>query len=83
MLRTIFCLSLALVGCRTINDAPITMLYVVDTDHGVCSKRAITNKSTLASKWVADLPLELCDGNIGLSAKEFLNLRTYMKENNL
>lgn len=81
MLKMIFLASFALVGCRTINDAPITTLYVIDIDHSVCSKRAITNKSTLASKWVADLPLEMCDGNIGLSAKEFLNLRTYMKEN--
>lgn len=81
MLRTICLISLIITGCKTVNDAPITTLYVVDTDHNVCSKRTITDKSTLASKWVADLPLEMCDGTIGLSSREFLNLRTYMKEN--
>jgi hypothetical protein len=80
--KTICLISLlSLAGCKTINEAPITTFYVIDVDHNICSKRLITDKSTLASKWLADLPLETCDGIIGLSSKEFLNLRTYMKGN--
>lgn len=82
-LKTICCLSLLLLsGCKTLNNAPISHLYVVDLDNGVCSKRIITNKTTLASKRVADLPLSECDGIIGLDAQEFSNLRTYLKGDN-
>lgn len=63
------------------DKAPITHLYVVDIQHNVCAKRVITNKSTLVSKWVQDLPLESCDGNVSLTMKEFLDLRTFLKEN--
>lgn len=59
--------------------APISHLYVVDNQNGVCSKRVITDKNTLASRPVEELPLEACDGIIGLSAQEFLDLRTYLK----
>lgn len=79
MLKTICCLSLLFVGCKSINDAPITHLYVVDTDNGVCSERIIKDKKTLSSQWVQDLPLDKCDGMIGLTSEEFLNLRTYLK----
>ena len=60
-------------------NAPITHLYVVDLQNGVCSKRVITDKNTLASRRIQDLPLEKCDGMIGLEPKEFLDLRTYLK----
>lgn len=72
---------LMMVGCLNVNDAPISTLYVIDTDNHICSKRIITDKSTLASRWVEDMPIEKCDGVVGLSAKEFMNLRTYMKGN--
>ena len=85
MLRMIVFLSLAslatLAGCRTVNDAPITTLYVIDVQHQVCSVRKITDKNTLASVWVEDRPLWTCDGSVGLSMQEYLNLRTYMKGN--
>lgn len=87
MQRTIYYLNiivlfaLLLTGCKSLNDAPITHLYVMDFDHNVCSKRIITDKNTLSSRWVADLPVEACDGYIGLESKEFLNLRTYLKNN--
>ena len=68
-------------GCLTMKNAPITHLYVIDLQNGVCSKRVITDKNTLASRRVEDLPLEKCDGLIGLEAKEFLDLRTYLKGN--
>lgn len=60
-------------------NAPITKLYVIDIEHQVCSEREITDKDTLASRFVRDLPLKNCDGNISLTAKEFLDLRTYLK----
>lgn len=82
MLKTICFLSLTLLtGCLTLNDAPITHLYVVDTTNGVCSERIITDKNTLASEWVQDLPLAACNGNVSLTAKEFLDLRTKLKGN--
>lgn len=68
------------VGCKSINNAPVTTLYVIDLDNGICSKRQITDKKTLTSKRVAELPVSECDGIIGLSPEEFLNLRTYMKQ---
>lgn len=82
-LKILFITSLLLftLGCRTLDNAPITHLYVVDTDHHVCSKREITDKKTLASRWVEDMPLEACDGVVGLDAKEFRDLRTYLKDN--
>ena len=79
MRKMICCFSLMLSGCLTMKNAPITHLYVVDLQNGVCSKRVITDKNTLASRRVAELPLEACDGLIGLEAKEFLDLRTYLK----
>lgn len=65
-------------GCLTMQDAPITHLYIIDVQNNVCSKRKITNKKTLASYHVADLPIESCDGNVSLTMEEFLNLRTFM-----
>lgn len=80
MLKTIFWVSfLFLVGCKSLNNAPIKNLYVIDLDNGVCSKRIVTDKATLASKWVEDMPLDQCDGVIGMKAEEFLNLRSYLK----
>lgn len=72
-------ISLSLSGCLTMQNAPITKLYVVDTKNGKCGERVITNKETLASRWVQDLPLEQCNGHVSLTAKEFLDLRTYLK----
>jgi hypothetical protein len=40
----------------------------------------ITDKSTLASVWIADISLDECDGVIGLDSEEFMNLRTYLKD---
>lgn len=80
MLRMILFLSF-LVGCKTVNDAPITTLHVIDVQHNVCSIRKITDKNTLSSSWVEDRPLWTCDGSVGLSMKEYLNLRTYMRGN--
>lgn len=80
MLKTIFWVSfLFLVGCKSLNNAPIKHLYVIDLDNGVCSKRIVTDKATLASKWLEDMPVDQCDGVIGMKAEEFLNLRTYLK----
>ena len=71
MLRTIFYLSfIFLASC--IYD--VDHIYVLDTDHGVCSKRAVTNKKTLSSRWVEDLPLDACDGNISVTAEDFVRL---------
>lgn len=67
------------VGCLKMQDAPISHLYVVDVQNNVCAQRVITDKKTLASRWVADLPLEACDGNVSLTMEEFLNLRTFIK----
>lgn len=81
-MRKMICLvSLLLSGCLNINDAPISKLYVIDTDHNVCSERIITDKKTLSSRRIADHPLDFCDGVVGLSAKEFMNLRTFLKGN--
>ena len=82
MLKSIFCASLlvGLVGCKAMKDAPITHLYIPDMEHQTCSKRMITDKSTLASVWIADISLDECDGVIGLDSEEFMNLRTYLKD---
>lgn len=72
-------LLFSLSGCKAMNNAPISHIYVIDYQHQVCSKRVITNKKTIASKHVADLPLGDCDGVIALSPEEFINLRTYLK----
>lgn len=67
------------VGCRSMDQAPITHLYVVDVQNGVCAKRIITDKKTLSSRHLEDLPLEACDGNVSLSMQEYLNLRTFIR----
>ena len=69
----------AIIGCKSLNDAPISHLYIIDVQHNVCSIRKITDKNTLSSVWIQDLPLHACDGTVGLNMQEFLNLRTYMK----
>lgn len=80
-MKTICLVSfLLLTGCKAMKDAPISHLYIPDLENQVCAKRAITDKSTLASIWVEDLPLVECDGVIGLDAEEFLNLRTFLKD---
>jgi len=71
--------SIFLVGCLTMDKAPISKLYVIDVQHQVCAERIITDKKTLSSKWSQDLPLDSCDGNVSLTMKEFLDLRTYLK----
>ena len=77
---TYIILVLALsVGCKTIDEVPITHFYVVDTDHQKCSIREITDKKSLASRRVATAPLEQCDGVWGISADEFAKLRVYLK----
>lgn len=81
MRKILFFLSLSVSGCLSPNNAPISKLYVIDTDHRICSERFINDKRTLSSRWVADHPIEFCDGVVGLSAKEFMDLRTYMKGN--
>lgn len=81
MLRILLLVSLLLPGCKYLKDAPVDFIYVIDTDHEICAKRKITNKETLASQWVEDLPLSECDGNVSLTMKDFLNLRTYIKNN--
>ena len=68
------------VGCKSINNAPISKLYVLDLDNNVCSTRQITDKKTLSSKRIAEGPASDCDGVIGLSPEEFSNLRTYMRQ---
>ena len=71
MLRTIFYLSfIFLASC--IYD--VDHIYVLDTAHGVCSKHAVTNKKTLSSRWVEDLPLDAGDGNISVTAEDFVRL---------
>lgn len=72
-------LLFSLSGCKAMNNAPISHIYVIDYQHQVCSKRVITNKKTIASKHVEDLPLSDCDGVIALSPEEFINLRVYLK----
>lgn len=80
MRKMMFLASLALTGCLT-KEAPVTTLYVVDTQHNVCSIRAITDTSTLASRWVEDKPLTVCDAIVGLNIQEFSKLRIWLKEN--
>ena len=46
---------------------------------GVCVQHVITDKKTLSSRHIADLPLEACDGNVSLIMEEFLNLRTFIR----
>lgn len=83
MLKTIFCLSLflALTGCKhAIEKAPVHYLFVFDTKHQVCSLRQITDKQTLASRWMEDRHITACDGYIALDPKTFMDLRTYIKQ---
>lgn len=68
------------IGCKSINNAPISKLYVLDLDNNVCSTRQITDKKTLSSKRISEGPASDCDGVIGLSPEEFSNLRTYMRQ---
>lgn len=75
----ILAVLLVSVGCLKMQDAPISHLYIVDVQNGVCAQRVITDKKTLSSRHVADLPLEACDGNVSLTMEEFLNLRTFIK----
>ena len=71
MLKTTFFLSLLLfASCRY----DVDYLYVIDTDHAVCSKRKVTNRDTWASRWVEDLPLEACDGNVSVTAEDFAKM---------
>ena len=75
----ILAVLLVSVGCLKMADAPITHLYVIDYQNNVCAQRLITDKKTLSSRHIADLPLEACDGNVSLTMEEFLNLRTFIK----
>lgn len=71
MLKTIIFLSLlVLAGCRY----DVDYLYVIDTDHNVCSKRKVTNRDTWASRWVEDLPIEACDGFVSITPEDFAKI---------
>ena len=67
------------VGCLKMDKAPITHFYVIDYQNNVCAQRLITDKKTLSSRHIADLPLEACDGNVSVTMEEFLNLRTFIR----
>ena len=75
----ILAVLLVSVGCLKMDNAPVTHLYVIDYQNNVCAQRLITDKKTLSSRHIADLPLEACDGNVSLTMEEFLNLRTFIK----
>lgn len=75
----ILAVLLVSVGCLKMQDVPITHLYVIDVQNGVCAKRKISDKKTLSSYHVEDLPLEACDGNVSLTMQEYLNLRTFLR----
>lgn len=67
------------VSCKSMNSIPLTHLYVVDTTNRICSKRIITDKQTLASRFVEDMPLENCDGYIATEPEEFGKTRVWLK----
>jgi hypothetical protein len=67
-------------GCKNLNNAPITHLYVVDVQHNICGIRVITDKDTLSSRLLEEVPLYRCDGVVGLNMQEFLKLRKYLKD---
>lgn len=73
-------ISLMLPGCLTMKEAPINYFYIVDLPHGVCTKKKVTNRETLTMTTEAELPVSACDGIIGMQSKEFLDLRTYIRE---
>ena len=84
-MKTIYLVSLLFLffsGCKEADEVPITHIYVVDVKNGVCSKRVVTDKKTMASKWVADLHISACDGNVSLTMKEFLDTRTWLNNQN-
>lgn len=78
MLRMIALTSILLTGCLQ-SEPPITTLYVVDTQHQICSIREITDSKLMTSKWIEDKPLTACDGVVGLSMLEFLKLKAWLK----
>lgn len=71
--------SLLLASCLSMKEAPIDYFYVIDIPHGVCTQKQVLDRQTLTMKTVAELPLIECDGNIGMRAQEFLNLRTWIR----
>lgn len=76
--------SVFAVGCKSteevLRDAPIEYIYVLDIRHGVCSQFKVINKRTLQAKRVAEYDIPVCDGFVGLTAQDFLNLKTYIKK---
>ncbi len=66
-------------GCKEIQEAPISHIYVIDTTNGVCSKRKILDKKRLTTRFVEDLPIEACDGFVSLTAQEYLDLRAFIR----
>ena len=63
--------SLLLTGCWD----ELKYLYVIDVDNQVCAKREITDHNTYSSRWVKDLPLQDCDGNVSITAEDFAKYR--------
>ena len=70
MRQMILCLSLFLGGCYTPE-----YLFVTHTKHGVCERREIINRKTLASRRVEVLPLGYCDGFIAVTPEDFAKIR--------
>lgn len=79
MTAALFVIVFVLTSCKSINEAPIHYLYVIDVQHDKCSIRKITDKETLSSIIIEEVSLKSCDGVVGLNMQEFLNLRTYLK----
>lgn len=71
--------SAVLFGCVTLKEAPINYFYIVDLPNRVCTKKRVTDRETLSMVTEAELPLEACDGIIGMRSNEFLDLRTYIR----
>lgn len=76
--------SVFALGCKSteevLKEAPVEYIYVLDIRNGVCSQFKVINKRTLQAKRVAEYDIPVCDGFVGLTAQDFLNLKTYIKK---
>lgn len=86
MLKMIFLILsiLFIVGCDKGNglpEAPVKQFRGIDVEHNVCSLVSVKyDASTGKPKYtrVAELPLEQCDGTVGVSPTDFKKMEAWL-----
>lgn len=77
---TCLTISLFLLACSGAPKPPDVKPHDIDLVHKVCGEFKIVNYEQLKFEWVADHPIEKCDGYFAFSAEDMVKIKNYIKD---